>query len=231
MVVTLAADQSGPYARGVEDAPSAWSALPEPWQAAVSQAWESWSAGSAGVGATLVDAAGTVVVRGRNRMAEPGTAPLSGTVMAHAEMDVLRQVPFGTHPAGALYTTFEPCLMCAATIVLYRVAEVHYAAADPVFDGLHDWFGTHPFTAERVPKRVRLGGPIGAFCHVLHLSFLVGYPAPEPVLAAHRNLSPEHLECAAEIAGRHRLRPLAERGANVVEALEELWADLVSLGG
>ena len=213
------------------NAKAAWATLSEPWRAAVEEAWESWVARSAGVGAVLADEAGAVVVRGRNRMAEPGSAPLSGTVMAHAEMDVLRQVPLGTNLAGALYTTFEPCLMCAATIVLYRVGEVHYAAADPVFDGLHDWFGTHPFTADRVPKRTYLGGPIGAFCHVLHLSWLVAYPAPESVITAHRDLAPEHLSCAAEIATRHRLRPLADRGSTVVDALDELWPDLESLAG
>jgi tRNA(adenine34) deaminase len=209
----------------------AWEALSPPWRLAVSQAWESRVAGSAGVGAVLLDADGAIVVRGRNRMAEHSPSRLSGTLMAHAEMDALSQLPFGTRPSGALYTTFEPCLMCAATILLYGVPEVHYAAADPVFDGLHDWFGTHPFTTGRLPRRVHLGGPVGAFCHVLHLAWLVSYPAPDSVLAAHRNLAPEHLDCAAEIAQRQRLKPLTDRGAAAVEALEELWPDLTELVG
>lgn len=208
-----------------------WGDLSEPWQVVVGQAWESWIKGSAGVGAALVDESGTVLVAGRNRMAEQHADRLSGTMMAHAEMDVLSQVPFGTRPTGALYTTFEPCLMCAATIVQYRVAEIHYAAADPVFDGLHDWFGTFPFTAERVPRRHHLGGPIGAFCHVLHLTWLVAQPAPDHVLSAHQNIAPEHLACAAEIAQRHRLKPLAASGVPVLDALTELWPDLVDLAG
>jgi predicted membrane-bound dolichyl-phosphate-mannose-protein mannosyltransferase len=44
-------------------------------------------------------------------------------------------VPFGTRITGSLYTTFEPCMMCAATIAFYRVPKVHFAAADPFFDG------------------------------------------------------------------------------------------------
>ena len=163
-------------------------------------------------------------------MAERCLTRLSGTVMAHAEMDVLSQVPFGTRPS-ALYTTFEPCLMCAATILLYRVPEVHYAAADPVFDGLNDWIGTHPFTADRLPRRSYLGGALGAFCHVLHLAWLAAYPAPDSVLEAHRRVAPQHLECAHEIVGRHRLRLMAGRGATALEAVAELWSDLVSLGG
>jgi hypothetical protein len=149
--------------------------------------------------------------------------------MAHAEMDALSQVPFGTRITGSLYTTFEPCIMCAATIAFYRVPEVNFAAADPFFDGLHDWMGGYPFTAERLPDRVRLGGPIGAFCHVLHLAWLVAFPAPPNVIDAHRRLTPSTLECANTIADRHRLRQIGNRGASVFEAIQELWPDLLTL--
>jgi tRNA(Arg) A34 adenosine deaminase TadA len=209
---------------------SAWEAVGPPWQLAIHQAWESWTAGSAGVGAVLVDQRGSVVATGRNRTTERTNSHLSGTVMAHAEMDVLSQVPFGTPIRGSLYTTFEPCLMCAATIAFYRVPVVHYAAADPFFDGLHEWLGSYSFTAERQPDRRRLGGPIGAFCHVLHLAWLVAYPAPPEVVDAHRRLTPAALECASSIADRHRLRNMADRGATSLAAIEELWPDLMTLG-
>jgi tRNA(adenine34) deaminase len=199
------------------------------WQLAIDQAWESWTAGSAGVGAVLTDQTGSVIAKGRNRTTEQSRSHLSGTIMAHAEMDVMSQVPFGSRITGSLYTTFEPCFMCAATIAFYRVPEVHYAAADPFFDGLHDWFGTYAFTAERIPARIRLGGPIGAFCHVLHLAWLVAYPAPMDVVDAHRRLTPATLECANGIAERHRLARAGDRGATVLEAIEELWPDLVAL--
>ncbi len=146
--------------------------------------------------------------------------------MAHAEMDVLSQVPFGTRIEGSLYTTFEPCLMCAATIAFYRVPEVHYAATDPLFDGLHDWLGSYPFAAERRPDRRRLDGPISAFCHVLHLAWLVAYPAPAEVVDAHRRLAPAALVCASAIADRHHLRQIADLGATTFEAVEVLWPDI-----
>ena len=154
---------------------SAWDSVGSPWHVAMEEAWNSWIAGSAGVGAVLIDETGSVVAKGRNRTTEQSRSHLSGTIMAHAEMDALSQVPFGTRITGSLYTTFEPCIMCAATIAFYRVPEVNFAAADPFFDGLHDWMGGYPFTAERLPDRVRLGGPIGAFCHVLHLAWLVAF--------------------------------------------------------
>lgn len=208
---------------------SVWDAVGPTWQLAVHRAWESWTAGSAGVGAVIVDENGSVLATGRNRTTERSSAHLSGTIMAHAEMDVLSQVPLGTPITGSLYTTFEPCLMCAATIAFYRVPEVHYAAADPFFDGLHDWFASYPFTAERRPRRRWLGGPIGAFCHVLHLAWLVAYPAPAQVVDAHRRFTPAALECASTIAGRHRLREIADTGATPLDAIEELWPDLTTL--
>lgn len=213
----------------MESPESAWNDVGATWRLAVDQAWESWTLGSAGVGAVLLDRDGGLVATGRNRMSEHSASHLSGSIMAHAEMDVLSQVPFGTRVTGPLYTTFEPCLMCAATIAFYRVPEVHYAAADPFFDGLADWFETYPFTAERRARRVRLGGPIGAFCHVLHLAWLVAHPAPAHVVDAHRRLTASAFECANDVAERHRLRQFADGGAPVTDAIAELWPDLVTL--
>jgi tRNA(Arg) A34 adenosine deaminase TadA len=211
------------------DPMSAWEGISSTWQLAIDQAWESWANGSAGVGAVLVDEAGSVIATGRNRTAERSTTHLSGTMMAHAEMDVLSQVPFGTRLTGALYTTFEPCLMCAATIAFYRVPAVHFAAADPYFDGLHDWLGSSQFTVDRIPERVRLGGPLGTFCHLLHLTWLIAYPAPVYVIDAHRFLAAAVFTCARGLADQGRLRDLSDRGGAVLEAITELWPELVAL--
>ena len=151
--------------------------------------------------------------------------------MAHAEMDALSQVPFGTRITGTLFTTFEPCLMCAAAITFYRVPSVHFAAADPFFEGLHDWFGTYPFTAQRIPERVRLGGPLGAFCHLVHLTWLVSQPAPDDVIDAHRSLSPAVLACATGLGDRRILRELGDKRVAVTEVIDQLWPDLVKLCG
>jgi tRNA(adenine34) deaminase len=213
----------------MDSASQAWDSVGPTWRLAVDEAWKSWTAGSAGVGAVLVDQSGSVVAKGRNRINENSDSHLSGTMMAHAEMDVLSQLPFGTRVVGSLYTSFEPCLMCAATIAFYRVPTVHYAAADPFFDGLHDWMGSHPLTADRLPDRIRLGGPIGAFCHVLHLAWLVAYSAPPDVVDAHRRLTASTLQCANSIAKRHRLGRLGDEGGTVFEAIQELWPDLIAL--
>lgn len=54
---------------------------------------------------------------------------------AHAEVTALRAAAIAQKnhrlPAAALYTTLEPCPMCAGAIVLARIARVVIAAPDP----------------------------------------------------------------------------------------------------
>lgn len=150
--------------------------------------------------------------------------------MAHAEMNAMACLPVGGYEGYTLYTTFEPCVMCAATVRMYRIPRVCYAAADPVWDGLHDVFAAFPPIARRLPQRECLGGPWGAFAHVLHLSYLVAR-APEAVVDAHASLSPGHLRVARDVVERAGLRTLADRGATVGEAAAVLWPDLARLAG
>jgi tRNA(adenine34) deaminase len=210
---------------------AAWSALEPPWQACLEEAWTSWAAGSAGVGAVIVDPEGSIVARGRNRIVEEPEEPgvLAGTFLAHAEMNALAQLPI-RHTDVTLYTSFEPCLMCAATIVQLHIPRVCYAAADPVFDGLHDWFAQLPFAADRLPERRFLGGPIGAFAHVLHLSWLAFWlPAADIVLDAHRRLAPEHLAAASSVIEHEQLALVSQNGGGVIDALGALWDRLLEL--
>jgi len=212
------------------DARSAWAELPDCWQVAFEQAWSSWRSGSAGVGAVVTDADGAIVTRGRSRVldAVDGTSPLAGTFMAHAEMNALACLPVGDYTGYTLYTTFEPCLMCAGTIRLYGLPHVMYAADDPVWDGLHDTFAGIPAVARRLATRSRLGGPFGAFAHVLHLAFLLTW-APEPVLAAHASLAPGHVRVAMDLVGSGDLRALSDAGRTVVDAAEASWPEMVTL--
>lgn len=212
------------------DASEAWAELTLPWQIAFEEAWVSWVSGSAGVGSVVTDADGEIVSRGRSRVFdEPdGDSPLAGTFMAHAEMNALANLPVGKYVGYTLLTTFEPCLMCAATLRLYRIPHVDYAADDPVWDGLHDVLSRVPAIARGLPSRTRLGGPWGAFGHVVHLSRLLGR-APDEVLAAHASLSLRHLDVAKHIERSGALQRVANNGGTVLDALELLWVDLTDL--
>jgi tRNA(Arg) A34 adenosine deaminase TadA len=204
--------------------------MARPWQIAFEEAWASWGSGSAGVGAVITNADGEIVSSGRSRAWDKpdGDSVLAGTYMAHAEMNALARLAPGKYQGYSLYTTFEPCVMCAAAILLYRMPLVLYAADDPVWDGVHDAFVEIPVIARRLPQRRRLGGPFGTFAHVLHLSALVPH-APQAVIEAHQSVAPSHLEVARSVVESGGLVELANNGASVVEAVSALWSKLETL--
>lgn len=149
-----------------------FSMIDAPWRTAFSLAWESWCAGSLGIGAVLIDDGGQVVAQGRNRVLEaPGSGNIAGTLVAHAEMDAFAGLRLGTAEGLKLYSTVEPCLMCAATAICMRTSRVFYAAADPVFEGLDDVLATHSYMSGRMPMREQLDAPIlNQFAAVLPLA-------------------------------------------------------------
>jgi tRNA(adenine34) deaminase len=94
-------------------------ALTDPWRVALEEAWESWRAGSLGIAAVTVNDEDIIVSRGRNRVLERPTEPrvLAGSMLAHAATNALAVIPFGQTQGLTVYTSLDPCLMCAATIV------------------------------------------------------------------------------------------------------------------
>ncbi|KAA0233405.1 MAG: tRNA-specific adenosine deaminase [Acidimicrobiales bacterium] len=214
-------------------AAEALEALDKPWQTALSEAWKSWTAGSAGVGAVISDADGRIITVGRNRITDTHEEPglLASTLLAHAEMNALAALKLRPTAGLTISTTFEPCLMCASAILQTRIAHVRYAAADPVFDGLHDWFSALPFASDRLPEREELGGPVGAFAHVLHVSWLAFWMRDGGVLDAHRQLRPRHLDVALDVVNSEGLADVAGQGGDVRDALETLWDSLHELCG
>ncbi len=80
------------------------------------------------VGAVVVDAAGAVVGRGRNRR------EVDADPTAHAEVVALREAARARGEwrldGCTLVVTLEPCTMCAGAAVLSRVDRVVFAAFD-----------------------------------------------------------------------------------------------------
>ncbi len=140
--------------------------LEPPMRRAFDLAWQSWGEGNFGIGAVLVDpgdgaTAPAIVSEGRNRVTSRPTAeqPLGGNYLAHAEMNAFAALPRYNAAGLELFSTLEPCLMCAASSIFMNVAHVTFAADDEFFDGMDDQlWPAHPYTRDRRPART---GPLG----------------------------------------------------------------------
>lgn len=222
------ADSAGPADL---DSPADWDELAEPWRVAYQQAWESWCAGSYGIGACLADPGdGSIVAVGRNRITEGRDVPgvLAGNFLAHAEMNTFAVLSPINARGLHLYTTLEPCIMCAASAILMNVEHIHYAADDEYFAGLDDLWTQHAYTAERRPTRSGpFSGPLSAFGRMLPISVQIFWVGKDhPPMRAARRAWPELFELAAALPQRAELRALADAGAPVEHALDLLWSDL-----
>lgn len=95
---------------------------------ALAQAREAGEAGEVPVGAVIVRA-GEVVGQGQNRNLRDNDSS------AHAEIVALRQAGarLGNHrlPGCVMYSTIEPCAMCAGAMVHARLEHLVYGSADP----------------------------------------------------------------------------------------------------
>jgi tRNA(adenine34) deaminase len=202
------------------------------WRPAFEMAWQSWVKGSLGIGCVLVDADGTVVASGRNRVLEAwGSGPISGTLLAHAEMDAFAALGLRTAHGLTLYTTVEPCLMCAATSIAIQLDRVCYAAADPVFEGLETVLGAHAYCEGRMPARKRLDEPVlAALGGVLPLANRVW---SRPGVAPRAEWLRSHgaiWHAAVELVESGTLTKLAERSCTVDELVEAAAPVLSSHG-
>ena len=90
------------------------------------------------IGACLVDEAGRMIASGFNRTIT-GSDPT-----AHAEIIVLREAANKTGnyrlTGTTLYTTIEPCVMCAGALVNARVKRLVYGADDERFGAVETLF-------------------------------------------------------------------------------------------
>jgi tRNA(adenine34) deaminase len=104
---------------------------------ALDLAGEAEAGGEVPVGAVIV-MAGEVVGRGRNSPIERSDPT------AHAEILAIREAcaALGNYrlEGAILYTTLEPCVMCAGALVAGRIAKVVFGARDLRFGGVRSKF-------------------------------------------------------------------------------------------
>src|SRR5882724_5411153 len=105
---------------------------------AIHFAREAEKRGEVPVGAVVVNAEGKVIATGYNR-------PISGVdPTAHAEIVALRIAATRVNnyrlTGCTIYTTLEPCAMCAGALVNARIARLVYGARDERFGAVETHF-------------------------------------------------------------------------------------------
>ncbi len=136
---------------------------------AILEARAAEAAGEVPVGAILVAPDGeTILARGNNRVLRDSDPT------AHAEIVALRAggLALGNYRllGTTLYTTLEPCAMCAGAILHARVARLVYAAPDPKAGACGSVLGVlnHPSLNHRVEV---VSGLLGEECGTLLTQF------------------------------------------------------------
>jgi tRNA(Arg) A34 adenosine deaminase TadA len=139
-----------------------WESLDEAWREAFRQAWLAFRGGNCAVGACATTPDGVIVHTARNRIEDQSgpAGEVFGSMLAHAEINVLARIPAG-HPRNlVLTTTLVPCIQCSAAIRLGPVATVRFAGTDPLWDGCHDFGPLSAREAARTAKKAVYAGPM-----------------------------------------------------------------------
>lgn len=105
---------------------------------ALEEAFSAYDEGEVPVGAVLIDESGILISRAHNRIENLNDAT------AHAEILALREASHKLKRRRltdcTLYSTVEPCAMCAGALVLCRVKRVVYGATDSKFGASESLF-------------------------------------------------------------------------------------------
>jgi tRNA(Arg) A34 adenosine deaminase TadA len=134
-------------------APVDLTALELPWRLTLEQGWEAFRSGNPPVGAVITDAERALVALGRSRFHDPGgpSRQLAGTALAHAEVNALAQLAPGDHTDLTLWSSLEPCPLCAAAAMISRCGRVLFLAADPMWAGAEQLPTLNEAIAQRWP--------------------------------------------------------------------------------
>jgi tRNA(Arg) A34 adenosine deaminase TadA len=201
------------------------------WQRALAQAWRAHVLGNIGVGAILTDRSGTIIAEGRNRVSDTTAPPghLHGTYLAHAEMDVIAQLPVGDYDHHTIWTTLEPCLLCMSAAVIAHLGAVRFAAPDPLWAGIERLPELNEQARKRWPEvRGPLTGPVASFCAVLPMVWFYRRQGGGTAVSVYEVDHPGLVALGRRLAGERTLDGWGGEPVEVV--LDRLWDDLGEAG-
>jgi tRNA(adenine34) deaminase len=195
------------------------------WERSLELAWDSFCGHTTPVGAVVLNSSGVIVAEGRGRRYEKTAPPrqLASTHVAHAELNALAQLGAGRHYQDhVLLTTLEPCGMCHGAAVQATVGSLAYAGSDP-YGGTGDLvFGTPQARHRPLPVTGPLEDERGRLAELLHIVWLLQWPAGPHVLAAQQAALPAQVD----LAGRPRTLRLFADAASSRTSLAELRSAL-----
>jgi tRNA(adenine34) deaminase len=176
--------------------------FPAPWPEVFSLMWEAYLAGTTPVGAVVVDPAGEVVCRGRNRIfGDACDGHLGGSRLAHAELNALVALTSErTYEGFTLYTTLEPCHLCLSATIAGAVGKLV-----PSRD-----HAAHPLNVEGP-----LPGAPGRLAELLHLAHCLWRSPDGGVASFYRSFRPDLVAAAQTL-------PALDSGATLTEAFAAL---------
>jgi hypothetical protein len=164
--------------------------LAPPWGEVFELMWDAYAAGTIPVGAVVVDAAGTVVARGRNRIFdEADGAALGRSRLAHAEIIALAQLP----PPQ----TYED--------------HTRYAGEDIYAGGVGKLVPVPDHAAHPVVFEGPLPGVAGRLPELLHVRHMLWRVPDGNMLRCYRETRPRVVEAAAAL-------PAPDAGATLADA-------------
>ena len=205
-----------------------WADVPAPWRAALELAWAAYAAGTIPVGAVVTDAAGRIVAEGQNAVYRRAPdLPLAGSHLAHAEVAALAGLSSeDAHEDLALYSTLEPCLLCAGAAVMSNVGRVHFAGVDP-YGGATSF--PPDLNAHVRRARTAFCGPlddeVGMFAAAIHVDFFLRGKPDGHVVAAYAEHAPAAM-AAGRALGRQSLHRAAAAGTPLAETFDAAVASL-----
>jgi tRNA(adenine34) deaminase len=209
-----------------------WRRLPEHRCGAFRQAWAAYVAGTIPVGAVVVDPHGVIAAAARNRIfdaSDPPRGQLAGSWLAHAELNAIAQIDAERSRAAegwAVYTTFEPCPLCAGAItVAFRGRiTVGYACRDPIGSGLRVLTDTD-LRRSRQWQVQQLRGPFAVFAELLLAVYTVEARPTSRTAVRYREPPWRPLiETAGAVLARGR-----DRGEAVEQVVATIWAAIAQV--
>ena len=133
--------------------------------AAIAQSQLAVDKGCMPFGAVLADATGTIIVEAHNAGLVAKKRGGSGDVTRHAEMELVRKLSVSVdadiRPTCTIYTSTEPCVMCAGAIYWSGVGRVVYGCSSEELETLSGPGGFTPvrpwlFRRSRQTRRVHV---------------------------------------------------------------------------